>query len=92
MARAVVSAGLVVALGVATVDSRPLALGAIHLYQRALAPLAARSGARCRFVPTCSRYAEAAIVRDGVIAGGWKSLKRIARCGPWTPMGTVDPP
>ena len=30
--------------------------------------------------------------RDGVARGGWKALKRIARCNPWTPPGTVDEP
>ena len=71
---------------------RPIAVASIHGYQRALAPAAARIGLRCRFTPTCSRYAEAAIARDGVVRGGWKSLKRIARCGPWTPQGTRDEP
>jgi putative membrane protein insertion efficiency factor len=67
-------------------------LAAIHGYQRELSPLAARAGFRCRFTPTCSRYAEVAIARDGVIRGGIKAIGRIARCGPWTKMGTVDDP
>ncbi|PWT83102.1 MAG: membrane protein insertion efficiency factor YidD [Blastocatellia bacterium] len=57
-----------------------------------LSPVAATIGLRCRFVPTCSRYAEAVISRDGVAAGGWKAIKRIMRCGPWTSPGTVDEP
>ncbi|HEY7284216.1 MAG TPA: membrane protein insertion efficiency factor YidD [Vicinamibacterales bacterium] len=69
-----------------------MALAGIHLYQRALSPLAARAGIRCRFTPTCSRYAEVVITRDGVVRGGWRSLKRVARCGPWTAHGTVDEP
>jgi uncharacterized protein len=73
-------------------NARPLALGSIHLYQRAIAPAAARIGLRCRFTPTCSRYAETAIGRDGVVRGGAKALLRIARCGPWTARGTVDEP
>ena len=72
--------------------SRPIAIASIHGYQRALAPAAARIGLRCRFTPTCSRYAETAIARDGVVRGGWRSLKRIARCGPWTPAGARDEP
>ena len=74
------------------VAGQPVALGAIHTYQRLFAPAAARIGWRCRFTPTCSRYAEAVITRDGIVRGGWKTLNRIARCGPWTPMGTVDLP
>jgi len=72
--------------------AQPIALGSIHLYQRALAPAAARIGLRCRFTPTCSRYAEAVIVRDGVVKGSVKALRRIARCGPWTAQGTRDEP
>jgi putative membrane protein insertion efficiency factor len=75
-----------------SVAGQPIALGAIHGYQRLLAPAAARIGWRCRFTPTCSRYAEAVITRDGVVRGGWKTLNRIARCGPWTAMGTIDRP
>jgi len=71
---------------------RPIVIAGIHGYQHALAPAAARIGLRCRFTPTCSRYAEAAIARDGVVRGGWRSIRRIARCGPWTPQGTVDEP
>jgi len=77
---------------IASAHAQPIALAAIHGYQRSLAPLAARAGARCRFTPTCSRYAEAVIRRDGAARGGWRALKRIARCGPWTPMGTEDEP
>ena len=73
-------------------NARTLALHGIHGYQRFLAPEAARIGLRCRFTPTCSRYAEVVIEREGVIRGGMKALERIARCGPWTPAGTIDPP
>jgi hypothetical protein len=69
-----------------------VALGGIHLYQRTMSPLAARAGVRCRFTPTCSRYAEVVIARDGIVRGGWRALERIARCGPWTPAGTRDEP
>jgi hypothetical protein len=72
--------------------SARLAVAGIHLYQRARSPAASRVGAICRFTPTCSRYAETVIARDGILRGGWLSLKRIARCGPWTPAGTVDRP
>jgi putative membrane protein insertion efficiency factor len=73
-------------------NAQPLALAGIHAYQRTLSPLAVRVGLRCRFTPTCSRYAEVVIARDGIVRGGWKAMMRVARCGPWTQMGTVDDP
>jgi len=73
-------------------NGQALAIDAIRAYQRTLAPLAARAGAVCRFSPSCSRYGEIVIARDGLVVGGWKTLKRIARCNPWTTMGTVDEP
>ncbi|MFO7693345.1 MAG: membrane protein insertion efficiency factor YidD [Vicinamibacterales bacterium] len=68
------------------------AIAGIHLYQRTLSPALAGGGAMCRFTPTCSRYAEAVIARDGIVRGGWLAVWRIARCGPWTPAGTEDWP
>ena len=73
-------------------EGRPLAIAGIHAYRQTLSPVAARIGLRCRFSPSCSRYAEVVIARDGLARGGLKTLKRIARCGPWTAPGTVDNP
>lgn len=46
----------------------------------------------CRFIPTCSAYGRESIRKYGLAVGGWRTVKRIARCNPWTPMRTVDPP
>jgi hypothetical protein len=73
-------------------NAQPIALAGIRGYQRSVSPLIAGAGIRCRFTPTCSRYAETVIARDGVVRGGWRAMKRIARCGPWTPVGTEDNP
>jgi putative membrane protein insertion efficiency factor len=67
-------------------------LGGIHLYQATLSPVLGMAGVRCRFQPTCSHYGEGAIRKYGAWKGTWKTLWRIARCGPWTPAGTVDLP
>jgi uncharacterized protein len=67
-------------------------LAAIHVYQATLSPLYDRLGVQCRFTVTCSHYGEAVIRKFGAVSGGWMAAKRIFRCGPWTPAGTVDPP
>lgn len=59
----------------------------IKAYQRFISPLFRPS---CRFTPTCSSYAVAAIERHGPFRGGWLALKRIGRCHPWNPGG-YDP-
>jgi hypothetical protein len=66
-------------------------LGAISLYQATLSPLMGRAGVRCRFVPTCSHYGADAIRKHGALIGSLRAMWRVARCGPWTAMGTVDP-
>lgn len=68
------------------------AVGAVHVYQATASRWFAAVGVRCRFTPTCSHYGEACLKRFGLVRGGWLAMKRVVRCGPWTPMGTVDPP
>ena len=47
-------------------------------------------GGHCRFHPTCSQYAIDAITQHGAVRGGWKAIKRIAKCHPWGGQG-YDP-
>lgn len=72
--------------------STATAVGGIHLYQTTLSPLYEQIGVRCRFTLTCSHYGEEVVRRFGAVQGGWLAAKRILRCGPWTPAGTVDLP
>ncbi len=44
----------------------------------------------CRFQPTCSEYAIAAVNKYGIIKGGLKALWRVIRCNPWN-KGGWDP-
>jgi uncharacterized protein len=71
--------------------STAAAVGGIHLYQATLSPIYAKLGVQCRFTLSCSHYGEETVRRFGVVRGGWLAAKRILRCGPWTPAGTVDP-
>jgi putative membrane protein insertion efficiency factor len=56
----------------------------IHLYRALVSPLL---GPRCRFVPSCSEYTEEAIIRHGLLRGGWLSVRRILKCHPLHPGG-----
>jgi putative membrane protein insertion efficiency factor len=67
-------------------------LAAISRYRTFLSPLLSRAGARCRFEPSCSRYAAAVLARDGALVGNARAAWRILRCAPWTTAGTLDPP
>ena len=58
--------------------------GLVTLYRYTLSPLI---GPRCRHLPTCSDYADQAIGRFGLWAGGWMALARILRCHPWGTHG-----
>ena len=46
-------------------------------------------GKNCRFEPTCSQYAKESIEIHGAFVGGYYSLVRIFKCGPWS-AGGVD--
>ena len=71
-------------------DAR-LAMAAIESYQAHVSPHL-RGVVQCRFTPTCSHYGHDAIAKYGLLVGGAKTAWRLARCGPWTKAGTVDPP
>ena len=58
--------------------------GALRAYKLTLSPLIGR---QCRFLPTCSEYADEALDRYGLWAGGWIGLARICRCGPFGTSG-----
>jgi putative membrane protein insertion efficiency factor len=72
------------------VNGRPgwpagLLLRLIRFYQRFLSPLPPAMfgpACGCRFSPTCSHYAAAAVRDHGALAGGWLALRRLAKCTP----------
>lgn len=61
---------------------------AIALYRRYLSPL--KPAPTCRFHPTCSAYALAAVERHGALRGLWLGARRILKCHPLHPGG-LDP-
>jgi hypothetical protein len=56
----------------------------VRLYRYTLSPLI---GFHCRHLPTCSDYADQAIERHGLWAGGWMTLARLMRCQPFGTSG-----
>lgn len=56
-----------------------VALGAIGLYRMLLSPALPKC---CRFVPSCSEYAEQAFRKHGFLVGLKLSVLRILRCHP----------
>ena len=66
---------------------RKLATLPILFYRYLISPLL---GPRCRFEPTCSKYAEDAILTHGIVRGTLLALRRLAKCHPWHPGG-YDP-
>jgi uncharacterized protein len=61
-----------------------LARGLIAVYRLTLSPVI---GNNCRHLPTCSQYADEAIGRHGLWAGGWMTLARLSRCHPFGTSG-----
>ena len=89
-------ASLLLALDLARPPARQLSaralLAGISVYRDHGSVWTRRLGVRCRFEPTCSRYAQVVIARDGALVGSLRAGWRILRCGPWTPRGTRDEP
>jgi uncharacterized protein len=58
----------------------------VHAYRLLVSPLI---GPRCRYHPTCSRYALDALEELGVLRGSVLAAWRLLRCNPWS-RGGVD--
>ncbi len=73
-------------------SSRERAVTALFtVYKGAVSPLLHSGGlTQCRYLPTCSEYAEVALIRHGWLRGGSLALRRLARCHPFA-KGGLDP-
>ena len=67
---------------------KKLLLSLIGFYQRHISPLTPKA---CRFVPTCSQYAQEAIRKYGACKGSWLAIKRLLRCNPFYKGDLYDP-
>jgi putative membrane protein insertion efficiency factor len=68
-------------------------LALVWVYQKTVSPaLPAVFGpaCACRFHPTCSHYAAAAVRTHGALRGVWLAARRLLRCTPLHPGG-LDP-
>ena len=58
-----------------------------RVYRSALSPVL---GPRCRYLPSCSEYANEALQTHGLKRGGRLAIARLLRCHPWGGSG-YDP-
>lgn len=62
-------------------------LAPVFVYQRVISPALPR---RCKYEPTCSRYAVQAVREYGILRGLVLATWRLLRCNPWS-HGGYDP-
>jgi putative membrane protein insertion efficiency factor len=62
-------------------------LAPVVVYQRLISPALPR---RCKYEPTCSRYAVQAVREYGILRGLVLASWRLLRCNPWS-HGGYDP-
>ena len=62
-------------------------LAPVIVYQRVISPALPR---RCKYEPTCSRYAVQAVREYGILRGLVLATWRLFRCNPWSDGG-YDP-
>ncbi|MGH3493981.1 MAG: membrane protein insertion efficiency factor YidD [Sciscionella sp.] len=66
---------------------RLVLMGLLIGYRAVMSPL---YGDVCRYYPSCSAYALAAVRRYGGVKGSWLAVRRLMRCHPWA-AGGLDP-
>lgn len=68
----------------------PIALlrGMIWIYRHSISLFVGR---QCRFLPTCSAYADEALQKYGLAKGGSLALRRLCKCHPFSKESGFDP-
>jgi putative membrane protein insertion efficiency factor len=67
---------------------RHIAIAVVRLYQLLISPFLPPNS--CRFYPSCSHYAVAALEKHGAVKGTWLIVRRLSKCHPWH-EGGYDP-
>ena len=62
----------------------------IKFYKKHISICFEKNGIKCKYYPTCSEYSKQAIIKYGILKGGFLGLKRILKCHPFHPGG-YDP-
>lgn len=62
----------------------------IESYQKHISFFLENKGIKCKFYPTCSEYMKQAVLKYGIIKGGFLGIKRILKCNPFS-KGGYDP-
>ena len=68
---------------------KALLLALIRFYRADVSPLRPPA---CRFIPTCSQYAQEAVERYGAVRGGALAARRLAKCHPFYRGGRLYDP
>ena len=68
---------------------KALLLALIRFYRARISPLRPPA---CRFIPTCSQYAQEAVERYGAVRGGALAARRLAKCHPFYRGGRLYDP
>ncbi len=63
---------------------KTLLMAIVKAYRLLLSPWLGNS---CRFEPSCSVYALAALEQHGALSGSYLTLARLTRCQPWCEGG-----
>lgn len=63
----------------------------IKIYQKFISPIKPKR-IKCRFYPTCSRYAIVSIQKYGAIIGIKRTINRLKRCNPHNTESCIDYP
>jgi len=74
-------------LAVVSRIARAVVIAPIVVYRRVLSPALPQ---RCKYEPTCSRYAVDAVKEYGILKGLVLGVWRLLRCNPWS-YGGYDP-